>query len=192
MKHRYVVLTFSLLLAALVAVPAVGQSTDPTATGAASAKKIAKKAKKKAKKALKKAKQAQSSADAAQASADSAQSSANTAQATADSAQSSANAAQATADSKLRGYFATVDYDNATPSVTSGSPGVTGAGEGALGFPKLTFPESMTDCAITGIASAAAGTQIFRRSNGATTVQFKIATDAGAPVRSDFNIIAVC
>lgn len=102
MRHRYVVLTFSLLLAALVAVPAIGQSTDPTATGAKSAKKVAKQAKKKAKKALSKARQAQSSADAAQASANSAQSSADSAQATANSAQNSANSAQATADNSLQ------------------------------------------------------------------------------------------
>lgn len=74
MRHRYVVLAFSVVSAALVAVPAIGsQSTDPTATGAKSAKQIAKKARKKAKKALNKARNAQDAADAAQSAADAAQ-----------------------------------------------------------------------------------------------------------------------
>ncbi len=76
MKQRYLVLAFSIVLAVAVAVPALGQSSEPTATSAASAKKLAKKANKKAKKANKKAKQANQAANAAQGSADAAQASA--------------------------------------------------------------------------------------------------------------------
>jgi hypothetical protein len=58
MRKRYLVLGFSLLLALVVAVPALGEPSDPTATTSASAKKLAKKALKKAKKADKRSKNA--------------------------------------------------------------------------------------------------------------------------------------
>lgn len=49
------------------------------------------------------------------------------------------------------------------------------------------------NCAIVGSASSNAGTQIFRRSSGAgATVQFALKDDAGAAIRSDFEVIAVC
>jgi hypothetical protein len=95
MGKRYVMLAFSLLLAAAVAVPALGQSSDPTATTSASAKTIAKKAKKKANNALTAANEAQSAANNALNAANSAQSSANNAQSAANNAQSSANNALA-------------------------------------------------------------------------------------------------
>jgi len=64
MKNRYVVLIGSMALAAAVAVPALGQSSGPTATSAASAKKIANQAKKTANKAQSTANAAQSTANA--------------------------------------------------------------------------------------------------------------------------------
>ena len=57
MKRRYLVLGFSLVLAVAVAVPALGQSSDPTAT-TAGGKKTAKKALKKAEKADQRSQQA--------------------------------------------------------------------------------------------------------------------------------------
>jgi hypothetical protein len=78
MSRRYVVLAFILLLAAAVAVPALGQSSEPTATSAASAKKKAKKALRVAKEASAAANTAQAHADSAQADADLARSTANT------------------------------------------------------------------------------------------------------------------
>lgn len=90
--------------------------------------------------------------------------------------------------------FARVSYTTATPSLTAASPGISASGESALGFPLLTFPRSMDDCAIVGSANSGAGTQIFRRSTGSTgaTVQFAIKDDAGAATRSSFEVIAVC
>ena len=85
MKRHYLVFALGALLVVAVAVPALGGSSNPTATVAASAKKQAKKA-------LKKAKLAQQAADAAQGSADAAQGSADTAQGSADGAQGSADA----------------------------------------------------------------------------------------------------
>jgi hypothetical protein len=90
--------------------------------------------------------------------------------------------------------FARVNYTTATPSLTAASPGISASGESLLGFPLLTFPRSMDNCAIVGTANSGAGTQIFRRSTGSTgaTVQFAIKDDAGAAIRSSFEIIAVC
>jgi hypothetical protein len=64
MSKRYLVLGLSAVLALAVAVPAIGQSSDPTATTSASAKKTAKKALKKAKQAKKLAQQALNENDA--------------------------------------------------------------------------------------------------------------------------------
>lgn len=118
MRHRYTVLVFSLLLAGLVAMPAIGQSTDPTATTSISAKKLAKKANKKAKKALKRAKAAKGIANSAASAAASAQNSANAAQSSADAAQSTANSALTVGRS---GYdlncFGTADYTCASVTV---------------------------------------------------------------------------
>ena len=110
MRRRYVLLALTSILAVALTVPALGGPSNPIATGAASAKKTAKKALKKAKKkAQQTAKAAQSTADGAaaaaagaQSSADSAQSTADGAQASADAAQASADAAQATADAASR------------------------------------------------------------------------------------------
>lgn len=111
MEKRYVMLVFSLLLAVAVAVPAFGQSSDPTATTSASAKTIAKKAKKKANKALAAAAAAQSTANNALNAANSAQSSANSAQNAANSAQNSANNALAREER--------FEYDTAATATTT-------------------------------------------------------------------------
>jgi hypothetical protein len=63
MRKRYLVLAFSVLLALAVAVPALGEPSDPTATTSVSAKKLAKKALKKAKKANKRSKRALNTAN---------------------------------------------------------------------------------------------------------------------------------
>ncbi len=90
--------------------------------------------------------------------------------------------------------FAQVNYTTETESLAAASPGISVTTEGALGFPRLVFPQSMNNCAIVGSAQSGAGTQIFRRSGtgGGTIVQFAIKDDAGAAVRSDFEVIAVC
>jgi hypothetical protein len=90
--------------------------------------------------------------------------------------------------------FARVSYTTSTPSLIAASPGISASGESLLGFPLLTFPRSMNACAIIGSASSGAGTQIFRRSTGSSgaTVQFALKDDAGAAIRSDFEVIAVC
>ncbi|MBM3668328.1 MAG: hypothetical protein FJW90_12840 [Actinobacteria bacterium] len=84
------------IIAIAFAVPALGGPSNPIASSAASAKKLANKALKKAKAANAAAVTAQSTADSAQAAANAAQSTANAAQATADSAQSTANTAIST------------------------------------------------------------------------------------------------
>jgi hypothetical protein len=93
-----------------------------------------------------------------------------------------------------RRFFARVEYNDATPTILASSPGVSASGEGELGFPRITFPQSMGNCSVIGSASSNAGTQIVRRSISFTgaTVQFAIDTDAGASVRSNFDVIAVC
>lgn len=90
--------------------------------------------------------------------------------------------------------FAVVNYTTETESLAAASPGISVTTEGALGFPRLVFPQSMNNCAIVGSAESGAGTQIFRRSGsgGGTTVQFALKDDAGAAVRANFEVIAVC
>jgi hypothetical protein len=90
--------------------------------------------------------------------------------------------------------FARVQYTDASPSLIASSPGVSTNGEGALGFPRIIFPRAVDGCAVIGGASSGAGTQIVRRSTGAsgTQVQFAIKDENGAPVRSNFDLIVVC
>jgi len=90
--------------------------------------------------------------------------------------------------------FAVVNYTTETESLAAASPGISVTTEGGLGFPRLVFPRSMNDCAIVGSAESGSGTQIFRRSGsgGGTTVQFALKDDAGAAVRANFEVIAVC
>ena len=66
MKKRYIVPALALVVAAAMAIPAVGGEKSGTATVSASAKTIAKKAKKKAKKALNVGKSAQATANTAE------------------------------------------------------------------------------------------------------------------------------
>jgi hypothetical protein len=91
-------------------------------------------------------------------------------------------------------YFAKVQYNAANPVILAGSPGVTSQGEGALGFPRIGFPQSMTNCAITATTSAAAGTSIVRHSSNSsgTLVQLSIQDGANAAVRQNFSIIGIC
>lgn len=93
-----------------------------------------------------------------------------------------------------RRFFARVDYNDATPSLTAASPGIVANGEGGEGFPRLIFPQSMNGCAVVANANSNAGTQIVRRSSAVTgaTVQFATTTDAGAATRVDFEVIASC
>ena len=118
------------LVAALAGTALAG--SGPSATTAASLKKVEKtanKAKKKAKKANKKAKAAQSSADSAQSSADSAQSTANSAQSSADSAKTSSGFSQRTTTLALPESFT----DVVTPvSVTTSGTRIVATGSAAL------------------------------------------------------------
>jgi hypothetical protein len=93
-----------------------------------------------------------------------------------------------------RRFFARVDYNDATPSLIAASPGIVPSGEGGEGFPRLTFPQSMNNCAIVVSANSAAGTQVVRRSSASSgsLVQFSTTTDAGAATRVDFEVIASC
>lgn len=98
------------------------------------------------------------------------------------------------ASNYARRFFARVSYSDPSPTLLASSPGVVAIEEAALGFPRLVFPQSMDNCAVVVSASTAAGSQITRRSTGGsgTTVQFAIQTDAGAPARASFDVIAVC
>ncbi|MFN8218379.1 MAG: hypothetical protein U0R71_17450 [Solirubrobacterales bacterium] len=90
--------------------------------------------------------------------------------------------------------FARVSYTTSTPSLIAASPGITVSSETGLGFPALTFPRSMDNCAVVASASSGSGTQIVRRSTGATgtSVQFAIKDDTGTAIRASFDVIAVC
>jgi hypothetical protein len=95
-----------------------------------------------------------------------------------------------------RRLFARVSYSDATPTIIASSPGVVANGEGALGFPRVIFPQAVNNCAVIGGANTGAGTQTVRRSSTVSgadgTVQMAIHDDAGTSVRADFEIIAVC
>ncbi len=90
--------------------------------------------------------------------------------------------------------FARVQYNDATPSIIASSPGISGNGEGGLGFPRILFPRSLDGCAVVASASSNTGTQIVRRSTTVTggQVQFAIKDQDGSPVRANFDLIAVC
>jgi hypothetical protein len=91
-------------------------------------------------------------------------------------------------------FFAKVQYNAANPVILAGSPGVSSQGEGALGFPRIGFPRSMNNCAITATTSSAAGTSIVRHSTNSsgTLVQLAVQDGANAPVRENFSIIGIC
>jgi hypothetical protein len=91
MGRRYVVLGLSVAFALALAVPALGGPSNPIATSAASAKKLANKA-------LKTANAANSAAQSAQSTANQALTAANSAQTSADSAKTAADAATAAAN----------------------------------------------------------------------------------------------
>lgn len=93
-----------------------------------------------------------------------------------------------------RRFFARVAYTTENPSIIASSPGVVANGEGALGFPRIIFPQSMNSCAVVASPSSGAGAQMIRRSTTVTgaQVQFGIFTDAGAATRVDFEVVAIC
>jgi hypothetical protein len=103
-----------------------------------------------------------------------------------------------TADSAKNVYFATVDYDDATPTVLSGTPGITGNGETIQGTPRLDFPRDMDPCSITATPFNGGGTQneiAMRRSTTSDGSIVRLAlwrTDNNNSIRSDFSIVAVC
>ena len=98
MRRRYALLGMSAVLALGLAVPALGGPSNPIASSAGSAKKVAKKALRKANAAQNSADQAQNSANQAQNSANGANTAATNAQTTADAATTAAATAQAAAD----------------------------------------------------------------------------------------------
>jgi hypothetical protein len=93
-------------------------------------------------------------------------------------------------------FFAKVNYSDANPTILAASPGVTANGEGALGFPHVVFPQSMTNCAVIGSGDTGSGNPIVRRSTsvfaGGAEVQLAIHDDAGTSIRANFDVIAVC
>jgi hypothetical protein len=103
-----------------------------------------------------------------------------------------------TADSAKNVLFATVDYDDATPEVTSGTPGIVGNGETIQGTPRLDFPRDMDACSITANPYNGGGTQneiAIRRSTTSAGSIVRLAmwrTDNNNSVRSDFSLVAVC
>jgi len=116
MRNRYLVLGLASIIAIAFAVPALGGPSNPIASSAASAKKLANKALKKAKAANAAATTAQSTADSAQAAANAAQSTANGAQSAAEAAQATADSAQSTANTAISTKFDTVSNVEGSPS----------------------------------------------------------------------------
>jgi hypothetical protein len=119
---------------------------------------------------------------------------------TATSANSADNAARldgAPASSYTTRLFARVAYTDSTPEVLAQSGGIAGAGEQAagMGFPQLTFPRDMTNCAIIATPFAAGGQSVMRQSHfsSGNLVVFAI-TNLGtaSPGRTDFNVVGVC
>jgi hypothetical protein len=113
----------------------------------------------------------------------------------ADSATNATNANNATtANSAKNVFFATVDYENSTPAVLSGSPGVVGSGEDFLGAPGVTFPRNMDNCAVNVTVLSGGGTFETRQStNSAGNRVVAIIDDsANNSSRQDFSIVAVC
>jgi hypothetical protein len=113
----------------------------------------------------------------------------------ADNATNATNAGNAnTANSAKNVFFAQVDYNDSTPAVLSGSPGVAGNGEDFLGAPALTFPRSMNGCAITANLFTGGADGVVRQStnsSGSRVVMVEV-DQAAAAIRQDFNLVAVC
>jgi hypothetical protein len=93
-----------------------------------------------------------------------------------------------------RRMFARVAYTTATPAILASSPGITASGEAGIGFPLVSFPVSVDNCAVVASASSGAETQILRRSEGSSgsTLQLAVKNDAGTAVRSNFDVIVLC
>jgi hypothetical protein len=116
------------------------------------------------------------------------------------SAKSADNATNATsANSAKNVLFASVDYNDSTPAVVSGTPGIVGNGEAFLGAPRLTFPRDTTNCAVTASVASGGPDGMVRWSgpppqgvSDATNVVVNIADPAGASVRLDYSIVVVC
>jgi hypothetical protein len=113
----------------------------------------------------------------------------------ADNATNATNAGNAnTANSAKNVFFAQVDYNDSTPAVLSGSPGVAGNGEDFLGAPALTFPRNMAGCAVT-VNLFNGGVDGFARqstNSSGSRVVVVLNDQTGADVRQDFNLVAVC
>ena len=111
-----------------------------------------------------------------------------------------ANAGNATtANSAKNVYFASVDYNNATPSIRSASPGITANGEAFEGAPQLHFPVDTTNCAVTGNVASGGSDGMIRWSGpppqGVSEPQdvvVVIADPAGASFRADYTLVVVC
>ena len=67
-------------------------------------------------------------------------------------------------------------------------------GEGAVGFPRINFPQSMNNCAIIAMTSSAAEPRSFADSSAVsgTQVQLAIQRRANAAVRQNFSIVGIC
>ena len=90
------------------------------------------------------------------------------------------------ANNYVRRFFAKVAYTANPPTIISGSPGVTSGGEGALGFPRINFPQSMNNCAVSrnDLATLQEPRSFaIRRAVSGTQVQLAIQDGANAAVR---------
>jgi hypothetical protein len=113
----------------------------------------------------------------------------------ADNATNASNAGNAnTANTAKNVFFASVDYNDSTPAVLAGSPGVVGSGEDFLGAPGITFPRNMTNCAINVTVLTGGGTFETRQSTNSSGNRVVVVIDdsANANSRQDFSIVAVC
>ncbi|MBM4438234.1 MAG: hypothetical protein FJ029_13645 [Actinobacteria bacterium] len=99
-----------------------------------------------------------------------------------------------TAGSADNVFFATVDYNDSTPAILSGTPGIVGNGELFLGAPRLTFPRDMTGCAVTVnlFNGGTAGMARQSTTSAGADVLTPMVNAAGTDIRSDYNIVAVC
>jgi hypothetical protein len=93
-------------------------------------------------------------------------------------------------------YFARVDGDTATPTLTAGSPGVTvNTARPFTGAATVVFPVDMTNCSITAIPFNGGGTVLVPRQSSISSqknVVIILETTAGVSTNGSFNVEGVC
>jgi hypothetical protein len=174
MKNRYLALGLAIVLALALAIPALGGSSDPTATVSASAKTIAKKAKKKARKAKQIAKSAKNSADAAQ---------------------TTANVAQAAAEAATP-LWAVVE---ANGNLERGKSATASTKLGGNGLYEVTFNRNLSQCSWVGQIGTGNTTptiygemSIFLQSGNPNALFVQTAGSNGALSDRPFHLMVHC